>query len=105
MVKDRRYTIHAINSSAVPEQEHESDDEWLDDPDFDDPSTSRKKGYIRKMTDAQEDLLISTIMSRFDLIESKATDKSFTSKNLEKRVSKAWNEILSEFVAKTNVSV
>lgn len=67
------------------------------------PNSQEKKVRPGKMTYGQEDILISSILKRFDIIENKTTDKSLNQSN-KKRATAEWTSIQSEFERQTKVS-
>lgn len=59
--------------------------------------------YNQRISDDQEDILIREILERWDLIESKKTDKSLTKTAITTRSTNAWEEILNAFRTETGV--
>lgn len=57
----------------------------------------------KKMTNEDEDDFITIILTYFDVIENKATDKSLDPTLLAKRQNAAWTEIRSKFIAKSGM--
>lgn len=59
----------------------------------------------KKMTTADEDILISKILKQFDVIEKKTTNKASTARKVEEEINEAWQQIQNEFHDKTNVTM
>lgn len=77
-----------------------------DDDNFDDSmdvNTGKNKTRQGKMPYSHEDILIESIMKRFDVVENKTTDKSLCQSN-KKRAAEVWKDIQTEFEEKTKVT-
>lgn len=66
-------------------------------------SNKKKKNRQGKMSYAQEDIFISSVLKWFDDVENKATDKSLC-QSTKKRAMEAWKLIQTEFEKETKVS-
>lgn len=56
------------------------------------------------MTSEDEQILVSEILKKFDIIEKKTTDKSLDPQKVVKQQLDAWNQILSAFNEKAQVN-
>lgn len=56
------------------------------------------------MTSEDEQILVSEILKKFDIIEKKTTDKSLDPQKVVKQQLDAWNQISSAFNEKAQVS-
>lgn len=70
----------------------------MDEADNEDNST-------KHITAAEEDILMSEILPKIDLIEKKSTDPSLNPQQLTANQTKVWMEILSSFNDKTKVCI
>lgn len=59
----------------------------------------------KKMSNEEEDKLISIIFKYFDVVENKKTDKSLSAKALRETNSNVWATIRTEFRDETMVSL
>lgn len=59
----------------------------------------------KKMTNDEEDKLITIILKYFDIIESKKIDKSLSAKALREAISNVWSTIRNEFIEETMVRI
>lgn len=82
----------------------ETDDDHSDDFGASNEKDKGKgKNQQAKMSYAQEDIFISSVLQWFDVVENKSTDKSLSQSN-KKKATEAWENIQTEFEQETNVS-
>lgn len=92
MIRPKRRASHKPSMAADA-------DESLDDAIS---SNSQETNSQQKMTNEQEDILISLILKHFDVIENKTTDKSLSQSN-KKAATEAWKSIQSELEKQAKV--
>lgn len=85
--------LPSIAASAVS-SDHENSDDSIQ---------KGKKPRQGKMSYAQEDIFISSVLKWFDDVENKATDKSLC-QSTKKKATEAWKLIQTEYEKETNVS-